>query len=210
MKKISSLLFFLPLLTTGQLRIINPRLFNPDSAYLYIGVPNTLKITGAGKGSSMQLKGDGVTIQKGYVENEFTVLAPSAGTSTIKIYKNGKCIHTKIYQVSRIPDPVVSLGKNTSRLLTVTEILADPSLYLVLPGCHLDARFSIISFSALFIRTGTDNVMSEASDGNRMSAGQLNVVKTLVPGDKIIFDDIKVQGPDSRTRTVPAVTIVIR
>ena len=39
----------LPLLSFAQPHVINPRLTYPDSPYVYIGVPNTLQITGTNK-----------------------------------------------------------------------------------------------------------------------------------------------------------------
>jgi hypothetical protein len=71
MKKILSvILFFFPLLPFAQIRIINARLVYPDSPYVYIGVLNTLKITGISKKLTLTL--DNGNVSKGTEKNEHT------------------------------------------------------------------------------------------------------------------------------------------
>jgi GldM C-terminal domain len=204
------MLLFMPLLTNAQLRLINPRLFNPDSAYLYVGIDNILQVAGYDNKGSLQIKTTKTLVQRGRGENEFILRPVSRGTDTVRLYKQGRCILTKVYQVNYIPGPIVSIGKNNSNyLLTVEEILTDPSLYIVLPGCHIDARFAVFSFDVIFVRVNTDTIMPQRTEGNRMGAGLVNIIKTLAAGDKIIFDNIKVTGPDSHTRTILPVAITI-
>jgi GldM C-terminal domain len=209
MKKILSvILLSFPLLLIAQLQIINDGLVYPDSPYVYIGVPNTLKITGTSK--NLKLTVDDGSINRGTDKNEYTATFSSPGITNVIVRENGKIVCQKKYNIRRIADPVLLFAGKADSMLSVREILASPCLSVSLPGCYINYRLPILSFETYFIYQPGDTLNTGRANNWCMYDGQLALLKKLMPGNKILFTNIKVQGPDSHVRTLIDLLITIK
>ena len=141
-------------------------------------------------------------------DNEFIVHVSSLGMDTITVLKNGKEIFNKVFEVSRITDPVARIGKSKSNGATVAEILIDPSLNVFLPNCYYFNPFTVSSFSGTFITQNGDSLTTFNSATNKFSNDQMNIIETLKSGDKIYIDKIVVGGPNSIQRMLQSTLTV--
>jgi GldM C-terminal domain len=209
MKKILVvILLAFPLLSIAQIRIINDGLVYPDSPYMYIGVPNRLQIAGTAK--KLKLTLDNGNISNGYNKNEYTATFSSPGIANVIAMENGKEVYRKKYTIRRVADPVLLLAGKADSMLTVREILASPCLSISLPGCYINHTFNIVSFETYFLYQQGDTPGTAMSKDRCMNEEQLVLLKKLMPGNKILFTNIKVQGPDSLVRTLMDLLITIK
>jgi GldM C-terminal domain len=209
MKKILSvILLAFPLLPIAQIRIINDGLVYPDTPYLYIGVPNTLKVTGTSKHISLTL--DTGSVRKAANKNEYTALFSRPGIVNVTARENGKFVYRKKYIIRYINDPVVLFAGRADSTISVREILASPCLSIAIPGCYISYRLPILSFEIYFIYQSGDTLNTGRANNWCMNDEQLAILKKLMPGNKILFTNIKVQGPDSHVRTLKDKLITIK
>jgi GldM C-terminal domain len=209
MKKILSvILLAFPLLPIAQIRIINDGLVYPDTPYMYIGVPNTLKVTGTSKHIRLTL--DTGSVSKAANKNEYTATFSRPGIVNVTARENGKFVYRKKYIIRYINDPVVLFAGRADSTLSVREILASPCLSISLPGCYINHEFTIVSFETNFLYQPGDTPGTAMSKDQCMNDEQVALLKKLMPGNKILFTNIKVQGPDSHVRTLKDKLITIK
>lgn len=205
---IGFILAFCSYSSIGQVNIKAIKLTNIDANVLYIGVDNVLKVEGF---DNLPVK---LVSQKGAVKqingNEFIVHVSSLGADTLTVFKNGKEIFYKPFEISRIVDPVVRIGKSISDVATVAEILSDPGLNVFLPNCYYINPFKVSGFSGSFITRNGRSIQTFNSATNKFLKEQLNIIKTLKSGDKILFDQILVIGLDSNRRMLPNLSVSIQ
>jgi GldM C-terminal domain len=199
---------YFPLLSFAQTGIINPGLVYPDSPYVYIGVPNTLKITGSSKNGRLTL--DNGSVSRATDKNEYTATFSSQGIANVIVWQNGKAVCRKKYFIKHINDPVLLFAGKADSMLSVKEILASPCLSISIPGCYINHKFTIVSFETYFIYQQGDTPTVGMSNNWCMHEGQIASVKKLQPGDKILITDIRVNGPDSMIRTLADKLITIK
>jgi len=92
---------------------------------------------------------------------------------------------------------------------SVNQLLANPFLYVDLPGCYYKSNFYITSFTATFIGGDLDSLKTYAV-GNLLTNEQKELIKKLNTGNKIYFDQIYSLSPDSRRRKLKSFTITIK
>lgn len=197
----------LPLLSFAQPHVINPRLTYPDSPYVYIGVPNTLQITGTNK--NLVLTIDNGNFSNGNNKNEYIATFSRPGTTNITVLENGKVVYRKKYFVKRVSDPVVLFAGKADTALSVKEIVAAPCLSISLPDCYINHKMSVVSFEAALIYQPGDTLNTGKGKNWCMHDEQKTLLKKLRPGNKILLTNIKAMGPDSMVRTLMDKVIVI-
>jgi GldM C-terminal domain len=209
MRKIGLILaLYFPLLSFAQTGITNPGLVYPDSPYVYIGVPNTLKITGSNKNGKLTL--DNGNVSRGANKNEYTATFSSPGIANVIVWQNGKAVCRKKYIIKHINDPIPLVAGKADSMLSVKEILASPCLSISIPGCYISYRMTVFSFEASFIYKPGDTLRAGLVQNQCMNNEHVALLKKLRPGNKILFTNTRVYGPDSRPRTFHDLLITIR
>ena len=196
----------------AQLSISNLSLTDTSQHIFYIGVDNIIKISGKqynpvkhqtaiiGGGGTLLKKGKGVYIVK--VQNE-------TDHCQIWISENKKSVFRQNYIVRKVGDIVVSYGGLKDSTATVSQLLANPFLYIDIPGSFYKHNYSITSFSAIFINRDADSVRASAV-GNLLTTEQKELIKKLLPGNKILFDQIYAISPDGRRRKLQPFIITVK
>ncbi len=195
---ISLIFAFCSFNSISQVSIKATKLTNIDANFLYIGVDNVLKVEGFAN-LPVQLISKKSSVKQ-ISDNEFIVHVSSLGMDTITVLKSGKEIFNKVFEVSRITDPVARIGKSKSNGATVAEILIDPTLNVFLPNCYIFSPFTVSNFSGTFISQNGNSVTTFSSTTNKFSNDQIKIIEKLKSGDKIHIDKIVVGGPDSIQR----------
>ena len=204
-------LFFLPLLVEAQTRIENISLKHADSALLYVGVPNIIKISGIEHLNNIELKstrGELSPLENGQYK---LFLNSVSYPDTLIIYQNEKIVTSKIFNIKLLAEPTIKLGTIPSNYATIDEIKRNNKLQVQLPNWEYKAEFKVVNFR-LSIQNHFGKIVSsdEINIGNAISADQLKVIKKLEQSSKLIFENIKVVGTDNIERLFPTCIIIIK
>ncbi len=134
----------------AQVGMKNMSLKHPDSALLYIGVQNYIEISGLDNYTNLELKSSSGTVYPSE-DGKFYLMVRRQGADTVMLFQNRKLIFTKIYKIKFIADPKTQLGYVTEKTATVSQILQNTKLYVVLPGSDYKHPFHIQSFELILI-----------------------------------------------------------
>jgi hypothetical protein len=198
----------------GQVRLRNLSLFRPDTNILYVSYENALAVRGKQSGESLFLE---IPQDAGHIhqlaDTLFLLTPRQPGDLTVRVYgiRNGKkrLLQTSPFTVRFIEDGKPRVGSSEDTVMTVREILANPTLNIYMPGSFLRHHLRVISASVSLSKTRGDGLFSNEIQGNTLCGDQLGAIARLKPGDKIYFSDIRVGCPSSRVMNMGGLTIRI-
>lgn len=199
-KLIFIVLLVISIKTSGQANIICPGLKDSSLNYFYIGIDNPIEVTGIkmSANNKISITGGAASIMS-VDRNKHIVRTGSVSDSCfIIIFAGKKEIFRKQFKTRLIGDTYATLAGVRDTSVKKNHILFNPFLSVVIPGCYYRFYFQVTSFETIFV-DGTDSNAVSAS-GSVLSGEQIALVKNALRGTKIIFDNIRVNGPDSRTR----------
>ena len=166
----------------------------------YIGVDNPVTIgspTGWDR-TQVTINGGGATITPG--TSKRTVRVTTIGTGTINVIANGASTPFP-FRVKRIPDPIIKVGASSGGRMQAAAFRAQQFVSAVLENFDFEAHFSVTGATVYFNNPGDRNVKQVTLSGGSLAPAQA-YMSTLVPGSTVIFDNIRVVGPDGQTRTI--------
>ena len=174
----------------------------------YIGVDNPLTV-----GSPTGWEKTGFNVNGGTYtgSNGKYIIKVSGGTEAIvNVTANEKTTPFK-FRIKTIPDPIGMVGPSKGGRIQSNIFKAQDFLRAELLNFDFEARFNVVSATVYFAGAGF------ASGGGVqtgiLSSGSLAPVKAKMdlckPGSTVTFDDLKVVGPDGRTRTIPPISFVL-
>lgn len=166
----------------------------------YIGVDNPVTIgspTGWDK-TQVSISGAGATMTGS--NDHRVVRVTSVGECTINVTANGKSAPFK-FRVKRIPDPIIKVGASGGGKMQAAAFRAQQFVSAVLENFDFEAHYSVTGATIYFNNPGDRNVKSiTLTSGSLEPARQY--MSTLQPGSSVIFDNIRVVGPDGQPRTI--------
>ena len=183
---------------------------------LYIGVPNPLSITlGDAKPGTER-----VSISQGSISgkgNSWTATVTSVGEAKITVAgttPSGEAAKTQTanFRVKLIPDPIPTLGGD--EVLTTNgkgqkgTIKAKGGIVPLLKDFDFEARFNVVSYD-FYLTSGGELLPARGNSGPMYSSAVSNLIDRAKPNDLMVFDNIKVQGPDGKTRKIPGMSFQI-
>ncbi len=183
---------------------------------LYIGVPNPLSITlGDAKPGTER-----VSISQGSISgkgNSWTATVSSVGEATITVGgttpagESAKA-QSAVFRVKLIPDPIPTLGGD--EVLTTNgkgqkgTIKAKGGIVPLLKDFDFEARFNVISYD-FYLTSGGELLPARGNAGPMYSPAVTNLIDRAKPNDMMVFDNVKVRGPDGKTRKIPGMSFQI-
>ncbi len=166
----------------------------------YIGVDNPVTIgstTGWDK-TSVSISGGGASIAG--AGSKRTVKVTSIGECNITVTADGKST-TFPFRVKRIPDPIIKVGPSGGGKMQAVIFRSQQFVRADLENFDFEAKFNVTGATVYFTNPGDRSVkQSSLSSGSLAPAGEY--MKSLVPGSTVIFDNIRVVGPDGQPRTI--------
>lgn len=166
----------------------------------YIGVDNPVTIgstTGWDK-TSVSISGAGASISG--AGSKRVVKVSSIGECNITVTADGKSTSFP-FRVKRIPDPIIKVGPSGGGALQAVVFRGQQFVRADLENFDFEARFSVTGATIYFNIPGDRNVRKVVlSSGSLAPAAEH--MKALVPGSSVIFDNIRVVGPDGQPRTI--------
>ena len=174
----------------------------------YIGVPNPITIS---SGSGWDKTHAEITGGSMAGSNGNRIVSVTGGTAaTITITADGK-VSKFPFRIKMIPDPIGMVGPSKGGRIQSNIFKAQDFLRAELLGFDFDARFNVTGSTVYFAGAGFSN--SGSIQTGTISSGSLAPLKSKIdlckPGSTVTFDDLKVVGPDGRTRTIPPVSFVL-
>ncbi len=73
---------------------------------------------------------------------------------------------------------------------------------------EFDAKFIVVSATVYFSGANFKTVQRAAISSNSLKPIR-NLMDRCSPGSIVVFDDVKVKGPDNETRTIPGISLTL-
>lgn len=171
---------------------------------LYIGLENPIRIAigDAKPGSisasmtngSLTASGQGTYIAKPTAPGEATITARGTNSAGGSVGGDAK------FRVMRVPDPVPTLGGTLKGgKIQKGPIAAQTGIVALLENFAFDARFTVTSYD--FVLSTKGEILSVRDVKGPMLDSQVkNLLNRAQPKDYVLFDNIRVQGPDGTDR----------
>lgn len=174
----------------------------------YIGVPNPITISSGSGWDKTTVSSSGCSLSG---SNGNRVVTVSGGTSaSITVTADGKSSKFD-FRIKTIPDPIGMVGPSKGGRVQSNIFKAQDFLRAELLNFDFDTRFNVAGATVYFAGAGFSNTGSIQTGS--ISSGSLAPIKSKMdlckPGSTVTFDDLKVVGPDGRTRTIPPVSFVL-
>ena len=166
----------------------------------YIGVDNPITIgspTGWDK-TTVSISGGGATISG--AGSQRVVKVTSIGDCNISVTANGKSTPFP-FRVKRIPDPIIKVGPSGGGKMQAVNFRSQQFVRADLENFDFLAKFNVTGATVYFTNPGDRNVKQISLTSGSL-APAADFMKTLVPGSTVIFDNIRVVGPDGQPRTI--------
>ncbi len=170
----------------------------------YIGVDNPVTIstsTGWDKATATMTGGT----MTGSGSNRI-VRVTTPGKASITVTADGKSSQFE-FRVKEIPNPVFKVGPGGTRMSSGS-FKNQQFCRAELENFDFQANFSVVSATVYFSGANFSNVQTVPLTGNNLGALQ-SYMQRCGPGSAITFDNVKVQGPDGKQRTIQGVGIVL-
>jgi len=177
--------------TKGQVDIVNENLTTND-AILYNYIEQVLFISGI-----KDTKGLSITSSCGHIAKTdgFRYLhrpecKHQLRIDTIRVFRNNNLIYTKLFKLHNHHYWSATLGDINDTVLTVKEIISKPIIKVYMPKVLLKEEPEQIHNFSLSIKTKNKNYswLDPVTNSDSLTPEQLEVVKNLKSGDRIILD----------------------
>jgi hypothetical protein len=170
---------------------------------------NDLAVRSAKKIDEIRLASKGLSFSS-EGNNIFSVYPKTYGTDTIKLYSKGRLVHTAVFNVDLIPDPIVRIARSLDTVMSVQQIQLNPFLSVSYAGTNYKCKLYVFRFH-MTVEDRSDGITgAEVSISNRFTEKQLSLIKLLRAGDKLHFTQIAGLSPDGRVFPMPPFAVIIK
>jgi gliding motility-associated protein GldM len=177
---------------------------------LYIGVDNPLSISASGVPSDRVTASmtNGTLRKSG---NEWIAQPGREGEALVTVSANIEGQTRKMgemkYRVKTVPNPVAKVAGKIGGRIDKATLTAQMAVVADMEGFDFDLKFRVTEFTVSAVVKGF--TQTKAAKGAAITADQKTLLNGLTRGAKVYFDDIKVVGPDNRSRDLPAIGFTI-
>ncbi len=170
----------------------------------YIGVDNPITISSGSGWDKTNVSMTGGTLSGSLGNRIVRVTTP--GKASLTVTADGKTTPFE-FRVKEIPNPIFKVGPGGTRM-TSGSFKSQQYCRAELENFDFAANFSVISSTVYFSGANFSNVQTAPLAGNNLSPLSA-LIQRAGPGTSITFDNVKVQGPDGKQRTIQGVGIVL-
>ena len=175
---------------------------------LYLGVDNPMAIAVTGVDAN-DLK---VSIDNGLISGEkgkYIVKPKSKGLAMITVKANGEVIQQSQFRVKTVPDPVAKVAGKKSGEITKSKLLSVKGIVADMENFDFDLRFDVVSFVISSQVPNSNVVREEISHSGNYSDLQIDLIKSCTKYQKLMFEYIKIKGPDGVERELSPMVFTI-
>ncbi len=170
----------------------------------YIGVDNPITISSGSGWDKTNVSMSGGTLSGSNGNRVARVTTP--GKASITVTADGKTTPFD-FRVKEIPNPIFKVGPGGTRM-TSGSFKSQQYCRAELENFDFAANFSVVSATVYFSGANFANVQTQTLNGNNLSPLSA-LIQRAGPGTSVTFDNVKVQGPDGKQRTIQGVGIVL-
>lgn len=175
---------------------------------LYIGVDNPLTITAGVGAEKVSASFSGGTIER--VNGAKWVARPKTpGEHNVNVIVDGKATPVR-YRVKYLPDPAAFVANKRGGPIPAGDLKAQGGIIARLLDSDFEAAFKVTSYSVGAVGGKYPVYQISPNEGNRWSGSAATIINNATPGTSIFFDNIKVVGPDGRTRDLPQMSFNLK
>lgn len=178
----------------------------------YIGVDNPVSISVPG------MAPDALTasISQGSISkkgNSYVVRVKTNGKASINVTANingeKKPMGKAEFRVKRVPDPVAKIGGKTGDDNISKSVLSvQPGLAADMENFDFDLKFMVTGFEMVITGKGLDPIPKK-SDSYALTPEMKKMLRGVVKGNKVYFQNIRAKGPDGTTRKLSPIALEI-
>ena len=128
-------------------------------------------------------------------------------TGTVTSQEDGLPVPGATVRVKEIPNPIFKVGPGGTRM-TAGSFKSQQYCRAELENFDFAANFSVVSATVYFSGANFPSVQTQTLTGNNLTPLS-SLIQRAGPGSSITFDNVKVQGPDGKQRTIQGVGIVL-
>ncbi|MBN2259726.1 MAG: hypothetical protein JW702_04240 [Clostridiales bacterium] len=179
---------------------------------LYIGVDNPIKIAASGYDASDLT----ATIDNGTISGkngEYVIRPIEPGSAIVTVSSNGKEIQETTFRVKVVPDPVASIQNGNDFLtnghISKKELLDSKGIKVIMRNFDFDLDFEVVSFVVSAQKPDSFTVFEEISNSKNYSPQQIHLIKSLVKNQKVMIEEITVEGPGGMKRKLNPMVFLI-
>ncbi len=164
----------------------------------YIGVDNPITIGSPTGWDKTTVSMSGGTISG--TGSKRVVRVSAIGAASITVTADGKPSKFD-FRIKRIPDPIIKVGPSSGGRMQAVIFRSQQFVRADLENFDFEAKFSVTGGTIYFSNPGDRSVKQINLTSGSLGAADA-YMKTLVPGSTVIFDNIRVVGPDGQPRTI--------
>ncbi|MES2775429.1 MAG: hypothetical protein V4722_14740 [Bacteroidota bacterium] len=196
---------------SAQVDLVNKSSTRQDSAFLFNGVRNNVVLTGLPDLKDVKLVSRRSDISLPYNADGYHVRPRVTGTDTLVVFKKGKRLFTKCFYLIETADPQVAIGAYLSGPLSTGQIIANKALRVAMPGYLHGGCIVIETFQVNFVSNKMEDYNKYWNISGSIIPDQIiSLIRKLIPGDKMILENIIASCSSCRSRKLRDVTIVIK
>jgi len=117
-----------------------------------------------------------------------------------------RTLSTTEFKVKRIPDPIAKFGGQTGGNMATVALKAQNAVFATLENFDFDAKFKVTKFSMIIAKPRADAIVL-STNGGSLSPAMKTALNGIVPGTRVIFDNIIAVGPDGSPRQLNAIAL---
>ncbi len=182
----------------------------------YIGVDNPVAITAAGvPDNSLRVSMTNGTIRKvgtgKYIVRPKNVDKTGKKTKIVvsaSVGNSSRSLGSMNFRVLRIPDPYPVVGGKKGGVVSKGWLTAQTFVKAQLDNFVFDLKFPVVSFTVSATIKGF--VEEAKSKGATITAEQKRIIKSLKPGTKVYFENVKAKAPDGTIREIGSIAFKLR
>ncbi|MCU4174483.1 gliding motility protein GldM [Carboxylicivirga sp. N1Y90] len=180
----------------------------------YEALENPVEISVPGvTGSQLKISMTNATFRK---KGDEYIVKPKAGMAgaksivTVSAEINGRTrrLGSQEFRIKKVPDPIAMVaGKREGKIRKGT-LLAQGGVFAEMgDDFDFDLKFKVTQFNVATIKNGF--YVDKPSKSNKITEEQLDLIRGVGRGSRVVFEDIRAVGPDGRTRKLGSITFMI-
>lgn len=186
---------------------------SPDKMNVfYIGVDNPVSVSAPG-----------IAKEKVRVSISNGTLTGAGGKYSVKVSTPGKCVVTVAgdfgsgktsvlgsteFRIKRIPPPRVEYGGKSGGHMGSGAMKAQNRIFAVLKDFDFDAPFAISHFTMYVMKPRSEPQVFE-SNNNAFTPAMSSAMNGIVPGSRVVFDNVFATGPDGMKRQLDPIMFTV-
>lgn len=163
----------------AQIEVKNLSLVDPTEKLLCAGLENLIEVDHPDNVLDISLQLNNYQLTPIDIYNggsKYLVNVSTAGSDTLNVFSQGSLISSHVFESRVLNFPMASVGEQTSSVISIAEILKDPTFKIRADGCPYDLKAEVTSFEMTVIHRGDSIQWSHFKP-----IGYIDTVNTIDP-----------------------------